>query len=89
MIKNVLLTKQRKIYKKMELHMCTARMWPHLTYEQAIPCNRFMLQYVALDDQVEHSSLEEIQELRIRCTDILRGAQAMPEEKLSTRLTKQ
>jgi len=72
--------KQRKIYKKMELHMCTARMWPHLTYEQAIPCNRFMLQYVALDDQVEHSSLEEIQELRIRCTDILKGAQPLPEE---------
>ncbi|EJL71436.1 terpene synthase family protein [Chryseobacterium populi] len=72
--------KQREIYKKMRLHMCTARMWPDLTYEQSIPCNRFMLQYVALDDQVEHSSLEEIQQLRIRCVDILRGAQPKPEE---------
>jgi len=60
--------------------MCTARMWPDLTYEQTIPCNRFMLQYVALDDQVEHSSLEEIQQLRTRCVDILRGAEPKPEE---------
>ena len=72
--------KQRGIYKKMKLHMCTARMWPNLTYEQTIPCNRFMLQYVALDDQVENSSLEEIQQLRIRCVDILRGDQPRPEE---------
>ncbi|SEW21914.1 hypothetical protein SAMN05421841_1657 [Chryseobacterium wanjuense] len=72
--------KQRKTYKKMKLHMCTARMWPDLTYEQSIPCNRFMLQYVALDDQVENSSLEEIQQLRIRCVDILKGAQPKPEE---------
>ncbi len=72
--------KQRTIYKKMKLHICTARMWPDLTYEQSIPCNRFMLQYVALDDQVENSSLEEIQQLRIRCVDILRGAQPKPEE---------
>jgi hypothetical protein len=72
--------KQRKIYKKMRLHMCTARMWPDLTYEQTIPCNRFMLQYVALDDQVENSSLEEIQQLRIRCVDILKGAQPTQEE---------
>lgn len=72
--------KQRGIYKKMKLHMCTARMWPDLTYEQTIPCNRFMLQYVALDDQVENSSLEEIQQLRIRCVDILRGDQPRPEE---------
>ncbi|MGU3377687.1 terpene synthase family protein [Chryseobacterium sp. M5A1_1a] len=72
--------KQRGIYKKMRLHMCTARMWPDLTYEQTIPCNRFMLQYVALDDQVENSSLEEIQQLRIRCVDILRGDQPRPDE---------
>ncbi|AZA99628.1 hypothetical protein EG359_08390 [Chryseobacterium joostei] len=72
--------KQRGIYKKMKLHMCTARMWPDLTYEQTIPCNRFMLQYVALDDQVENSSQEEIQQLRIRCVDILRGDQPRPEE---------
>ncbi|WP_157977068.1 terpene synthase family protein [Taibaiella helva] len=72
--------KQRVTYKKMRLHMCTARMWPDLTYEQAIPCNRFMLQYVALDDQMEDLPLEEIQQLRIRCTDILRGAQPRPEE---------
>jgi hypothetical protein len=67
--------KQREIYKKIQLHMCTARMWPDLTYEQSIP-----FQYVALDDQVEHSSLEEIQQLRIRCVDILKGAQPRPEE---------
>lgn len=72
--------KQRKTYKRMRLHMCTARMWPDLTYEQSIPCNRFMLQYVALDDQVENSSLEEMQQLRTRCVDILRGAQPKPEE---------
>lgn len=72
--------KQRETYKKMRLHMCTARMWPDLTYEQSIPCNRFMLQYVALDDQIEHSSLEEIQQLRVRCVDILKGAQPRPEE---------
>ncbi|SFN05460.1 hypothetical protein SAMN05421594_0675 [Chryseobacterium oleae] len=72
--------KQRKTYKRMRLHMCTARMWPDLTYEQTIPCNRFMLQYVALDDQVEHSSLEEIQQLRTRCVDILRGAEPKSEE---------
>jgi hypothetical protein len=72
--------KQRTTYKKMRLHMCTARMWPDLTYEQTIPCNRFMLQYVALDDQVEHSSLEEIQQLRIRCVDILKGAQPKEDE---------
>ncbi|WP_265130953.1 terpene synthase family protein [Chryseobacterium oranimense] len=72
--------KQREIYKKMRLHRCTARMWPDLTYEQAVPCNRFMLQYVALDDQVEHLSLEEIQQLRSRCTDILRGTEPAPEE---------
>ncbi|SHE95751.1 terpene synthase family protein [Chryseobacterium sp. OV279] len=72
--------KQRKTYKRMRLHMCTARMWPDLTYEQTIPCNRFMLQYVALDDQVENSSLEEIQQLRTRCVDILRGAEPKPEE---------
>ncbi|MBL1222322.1 hypothetical protein JET18_15835 [Chryseobacterium sp. L7] len=72
--------KQRTIYKKMRLHMCTARMWPDLTYEQSIPCNRFMLQYVALDDQVENSSLEEIQQLRIRCVDILKGAEPRADE---------
>ncbi|WP_284460165.1 hypothetical protein [Chryseobacterium sp.] len=72
--------KQRETYKKMRLHMCTARMWPDLTYEQTIPCNRFMLQYVALDDQVENSSLEEIQQLRIRCVDILKGDQPRADE---------
>ncbi|RWW91773.1 terpene synthase family protein [Flavobacterium cerinum] len=72
--------KQREKYKRMRLHMCTARMWPDLTYEQTIPCNRFMLQYVALDDQVEDSSLEEIQQLRNRCVAILKGAQPKQEE---------
>ncbi|MFX1704491.1 terpene synthase family protein [Chitinophaga sp. CC14] len=72
--------KQREKYKRMKLHICTARMWPDLTYEQSIPCNRFMLQYVAFDDQVEHSSLEEIQQLRNRCTAILKGDQPRPEE---------
>lgn len=71
---------QKKRYKKMRLHACTACMWPTLTYEQSIPCNRFMLQYVVLDDQVEHSSLEEIQYLRDRCTAILRGAPVRADE---------
>ncbi|PWW17713.1 terpene synthase family protein [Chryseobacterium sp. AG844] len=72
--------KQREKYKKMRLHMCTARMWPDLTYEQSIPCNRFMLQYVTLDDQVEHSSPKEMEQMRNRCTAILRGEQPKPEE---------
>lgn len=72
--------KQRIRYKKMRLHACTACMWPHLTYEQTIPCNRFMLQYVVLDDQVEDASSEEIGHLRTRCTAILRGDQPGPEE---------
>jgi hypothetical protein len=55
-------------------------MWPHLTYEQAIPCNRFMLQYVVLDDQVEDSLPEEVEHLRTRCTAILRGDQPTSEE---------
>ncbi|MBS0027345.1 terpene synthase family protein [Chitinophaga sp. 22321] len=75
------LTEKQKVrYKKMRLHACTACMWPHLTYEQATPCNRFMLQYVVLDDQVEESSSEEIEYLRTRCTAILRGEQPTPEE---------
>jgi hypothetical protein len=71
---------QRERYKKMRLHACTARMWPDLTYEQTIPCNRFMLQYVILDDQLEHSSFQEIQQQRIRCTAILKGEQPGPDE---------
>ncbi|REC63067.1 hypothetical protein DRF65_07515 [Chryseobacterium pennae] len=75
------LTELQKIrYKKMRLHACTACMWPHLTYEQAVPCNRFMLQYVVLDDQVEDSLPEEVEYLRTRCTAILRGDQPTSEE---------
>ena len=75
------LTEIQKIrYKKMRLHACTACMWPHLTYDQVIPCNRFMLQYVVLDDQIEHSSPQEIEHLRMRCTAILRGEQPTPQE---------
>lgn len=75
------LTDEQKVkYKKMRLHACTACMWPDLTYEQAIPCNRFMLQYVVLDDQLEDSSLQEIQQQRIRCTAILKGDEPGPDE---------
>ena len=75
------LTEIQKIkYKKMRLHACTACMWPHLTYEQVVPCNRFMLQYVVLDDQVEDSSPQEVEHLRTRCTAILQGDQPTPEE---------
>ncbi|HEY8959313.1 terpene synthase family protein [Chitinophaga sp.] len=77
---NFLTPKQIAKYKKMRLHACTAWMWPDLTYEQTIPCNRFMLQYVVLDDQLEDLSLEEKQLQRIRCMEILNGAPPLPEE---------
>ncbi|WP_257667925.1 terpene synthase family protein [Parapedobacter tibetensis] len=72
--------KQREKYKKMRLHACTARMVPQASYEQAMPCNRFMLFHVAMDDQLEHAPLEEIEHQRERFTAILKGDNLAPGE---------
>jgi hypothetical protein len=72
--------KQREKYKKMRLHACTARTAPHASYEQVIPCNRFLLFHVVMDDQLEHFSPAENEQLRERLTAILRGDDPRPDE---------
>jgi predicted metal-dependent phosphoesterase TrpH len=51
--------KARRKYKKMGFHLCTARMIPKASYEQTIPCNRFVLNFVVMDDQMEFATIEE------------------------------
>jgi hypothetical protein len=72
--------KQREKYKKMRLHYCTARTAPHAVYEQIIPCNRFMLFHVVMDDQLEHATPDEYRYRRERYMEIIRGGDPKPEE---------
>ncbi|MDR6527526.1 hypothetical protein J2787_002918 [Chryseobacterium rhizosphaerae] len=72
--------KQREKYKRMKLQYRTARMLPQASYEQVLPCNKFMLFYIVLDDQLEHASLEEIEYQRDRFTAILKGDNPGPDE---------
>jgi hypothetical protein len=72
--------KQREKYKKMRLHYCTARMVPNLSYEHVMPCNKFMLFYVVVDDQLEYAPIEEIEHQCERLTAILKGDDPRPDE---------
>lgn len=72
--------KARAKYKKMNFHLCTARMVPKTGYEQTIPCNRFVLNFVVMDDQMEFATLEEKKRDCDRAIEILAGAQPAPHE---------
>lgn len=64
----------RRKYKKMGFHLCTARMVPTATYQQTIPCNRFVLNFVVMDDQMEFATIEEKKRDCDRAIQILQGA---------------
>lgn len=72
--------KSRAKYKRMKLHYSTARMCPTASYERMVFCNRFMLYYVVLDDQLEFLTLEEINPMLERMIEILKGVPPKPEE---------
>lgn len=72
--------KSRMKYKKMGFNLCTARMVPKASYEQTIPCNRFVLNFVVMDDQMEFATLEEKIYDCDRGIEILQGAQPLPGE---------
>jgi Terpene synthase family 2, C-terminal metal binding len=61
----------RTKYKRMRLHACTARMLATTSYEKIVPCNRFMLLYVVIDDQLENATSDEVDRMRQRVMKIL------------------
>jgi len=62
----------RETYKRMRLHACTAHMLPTTSYEQIVPCNRFMLLYVVVDDQLENATFDEVERRTRRIVKIMR-----------------
>ncbi|GAA4152986.1 hypothetical protein GCM10022217_08230 [Chryseobacterium ginsenosidimutans] len=73
--------KQREKYKKMGFHLCTGRMAPTISYEQMIPCTRFLAQIVILDDQLEFLSREAAKLALDRLIEILKGSEPLNDEK--------
>jgi hypothetical protein len=72
--------KARRKYKKMGFHLCTARMVPKASYEQTIPCNRFVLNFVVMDDQMEFATIDEKKRDCDRAIEILQGSAPAPNE---------
>ena len=62
----------REKYKRMRLHACTAHMLQTTGYAKLIPCNRFMLLYVVIDDQLEYADFAEVERMKKRVMKVMR-----------------
>ncbi|MFA6060273.1 MAG: hypothetical protein WC756_18880 [Taibaiella sp.] len=70
----------REKYKKIALYDVLARMQPHLSWEQVIPCTRFLFWQTFIDDQYDHDAIPKLEQLRKRIVEVLQGDNVLPGE---------
>ncbi|SFZ95964.1 hypothetical protein SAMN05216324_11473 [Chryseobacterium limigenitum] len=70
----------RERYKSMNLHRCSARMYPYASYERVTPMHRYVVFHTIFDDQLEYATEEEVSRYCDRLVAIFRGDSLTPED---------
>ncbi|REC76810.1 hypothetical protein DRF60_13040 [Chryseobacterium elymi] len=65
--------KTREKYKHIKLFDVLARMQGYLSWEQILPCTRFLFWQTFIDDQYDHDNIPKLERLRKRVVEVLQG----------------